>query len=81
MIKEIEHSVQARTNPIFLTGKTAVCLMADAGIPDAIEKVNVDDNVKRYYDLSGRPLNGEPTTSGVYIYKDSSSKMRKVFKK
>ncbi|MBQ2217228.1 MAG: C10 family peptidase [Prevotella sp.] len=53
----------------------------DAGIPDAIEKVNVDDNVKRYYDLSGRPLNGEPTTSGVYIYKDSSSKMRKVFKK
>ena len=35
MIKEIEHSVQARTNPIFLTGKTAVCLMADAGIPDA----------------------------------------------
>lgn len=53
----------------------------DAGIPDAIEKVNVDGNVKRYYDLSGRPLNGEPTTSGVYIYKDSSSKMRKVFKK
>lgn len=35
MIREIEHSVQARTNPIFLTGKTAVCLMADAGIPDA----------------------------------------------
>ena len=35
MIREIEHSVQARTNPIFLTGKTAACLMADAGIPDA----------------------------------------------
>ena len=35
MNKKIELSAQARTNPIFLTGKTAVCLMADAGIPDA----------------------------------------------
>jgi len=35
MNKEIEYSAQARTNPVFLTGKTAVCLMADAGIEDA----------------------------------------------
>ena len=35
MNKEIELSAEARTNPIFLTAKTAACLMADAGIPDA----------------------------------------------
>ena len=35
MNKEIEFSAEARTNPIFLTAKTAACLMADAGIPDA----------------------------------------------
>ena len=35
MNKETELSAQARTNPIFLTGKTAACLMADAGIPNA----------------------------------------------
>ena len=35
MDRETELSAQARTNPVFLTGKTAVCLMADAGIPDA----------------------------------------------
>lgn len=35
MGKEIEYSAQARTNPVYLTGKTAVCLMADAGITDA----------------------------------------------
>ena len=40
MNKKIELSAQARTNPVFLTGKTAVCLMADAGIPDADSIVN-----------------------------------------
>ena len=33
--KEIENSAQARTNPVYLTAKTAVYLMADAGIADA----------------------------------------------
>ena len=28
-------NTQARTNPVFLTAKTAICLMAQAGIPDA----------------------------------------------
>lgn len=31
----VEYSAQARTNPVFMTGRTAVCLMAQAGIPDA----------------------------------------------
>ena len=35
MNKEVEYSAQARTNPVYLTAKTAVCLMADAGIEDA----------------------------------------------
>lgn len=35
MNHEVNYSVQARTNPVFLTGKTAICLMAKAGIPDA----------------------------------------------
>ena len=30
-----DYSAQARTNPVFMTAKTAVCLMAQAGIPDA----------------------------------------------
>lgn len=33
----IDYSAQARTNPVFMTAKTAVCLMAQAGIPDAAE--------------------------------------------
>lgn len=36
-----DHDVQARTNPVFLTGKTAICLMAQAGIPHADEIVSV----------------------------------------
>jgi len=31
----VDTSAQARTNPVFMTAKTAVCLMAQAGIPDA----------------------------------------------
>ncbi len=30
-----EYNAQARINPVYLTAKTAVCLMAQAGIPDA----------------------------------------------
>lgn len=33
----VDYSAQARTNPVFMTAKTAVCLMAQAGIPDAGE--------------------------------------------
>ena len=38
--ESIDYSVQARTNPVFMTAKTAVCLMAQAGIPDAAEIVH-----------------------------------------
>ena len=31
----VDYSAQARTNPVFMTAKTAVCLMAQAGIPDS----------------------------------------------
>ena len=31
----VDYSAQARTNPVFMTAKTAVCLMAQAGLPDA----------------------------------------------
>lgn len=30
-----DHNAQMRTNPVFQTAKTAICLMAKAGIPDA----------------------------------------------
>ena len=33
----VDYNAQARTNPVFMTAKTAVCLMAQAGIPDAAE--------------------------------------------
>lgn len=33
--KKADYSAQARTNPVFLTAKMAVCLMADAGIEGA----------------------------------------------
>lgn len=32
---EAEHRIQAQANPVFVTAKTAVCLMEQAGIPDA----------------------------------------------
>lgn len=35
MSKEIEYSTQAGTNPVYLTVKTAACLMADAGFAGA----------------------------------------------
>ena len=35
--QSVDYSAQARTNPVFMTAKTAVCLMAQAGIPDAAE--------------------------------------------
>ena len=31
-----EHNTQARTNPVFMTAKTAVCLMARAGIEESV---------------------------------------------
>lgn len=43
MIKEIDY--RAIVNPVYLTAKTAVCLMADAGIPGAeeiVRKLNVN---------------------------------------
>ena len=47
MNHEVNYSVQARTNPVFLTGKTAICLMAKAGIPDAdliVRCLGLEDN-------------------------------------
>lgn len=38
--QSIDYSALARTNPVFMTAKTAVCLMAQAGIPDAAEIVH-----------------------------------------
>jgi anti-anti-sigma factor len=40
MKQEIDYDAQARTNPVFLTAKTAICLMADAGIPGADQIVS-----------------------------------------
>lgn len=47
MNHEVDYSVQARTNPVFLTGKTAICLMAKAGISDAdsiVRCLRLEDN-------------------------------------
>ena len=47
MNHEVDYRAQARTNPVFLTAKTAICLMARAGIPDATEIVHcleLEDN-------------------------------------
>lgn len=44
---EFNYSVQARTNPVFFTAKTAICLMAKAGISDAdkiLRCLNLEDN-------------------------------------
>lgn len=40
MKQEHDYNAQARTNPVFLTAKTAVCLMADAGILGADQIVS-----------------------------------------
>ena len=42
-----DYSAQARTNPVFLTAKTAICLMARAGISDAnsiVRCLELEDN-------------------------------------
>ena len=47
MDHKIDYSVQARTNPVFLTGKTAICLMARAGIADAdsiVHRLGLEDD-------------------------------------
>ena len=47
MNHEADYSAQARTNPVFLTAKTAICLMARAGIPDAdsiVHRLELEDN-------------------------------------
>ncbi|MBQ7197701.1 MAG: STAS domain-containing protein [Selenomonadaceae bacterium] len=44
---ELNYSVKARINPIFFTAKTAICLMAKAGIPDAdkiVHCLKLEDN-------------------------------------
>ena len=47
MNHEVDYSAQARTNPVFLTAKTAICLMARAGIADAysiVRCLGLEDN-------------------------------------
>lgn len=47
MNHEVDYSAQARTNPVFLTAKTAICLMARAGIPDAdsiVRRLGLEDD-------------------------------------
>lgn len=44
MDQETEYSLLARTNPVFLTAKTAVHLMAEAGIEDAAA---IEDRLKK----------------------------------
>ena len=44
---ELNYSVKARINPVFFTAKTAICLMAKAGIPDAdkiVHCLKLEDN-------------------------------------
>ena len=44
---KVDYSTQSRTNPVFFTAKTAICLMARAGIPDATEivhRLELEDN-------------------------------------
>ncbi len=43
----VDYSAQARTNPVFLTAKTAICLMARAGLADAdkiVRCLKLEDN-------------------------------------
>ena len=47
MKHETDYALLARTNPVFLTAKTAVCLMAEAGIPyaaDIVQKLGMEGN-------------------------------------
>ena len=44
---ETDYALLAKTNPVFLTAKTAVCLMAEAGIPyaaDIVQKLGMEGN-------------------------------------
>ena len=50
-----DYSAMARTNPVFMTAKTAVCLMAQAEIPDAeriVRSLKIE-NKEPLQDLSG----------------------------
>ncbi|MBR2526960.1 MAG: hypothetical protein IKE58_00580 [Blautia sp.] len=53
MNKEIEYSAQARTNPVFLTAKTAVCLMAEIISGMCHNGIIVTGLQEFDYDLSG----------------------------
>lgn len=47
MNHEVDYRAQARTNPVFMTAKTAICLMARAGISDAdsiVRCLELEDN-------------------------------------
>ena len=47
MNHSVDYSAQARTNPVFLTAKTAICLMARAGLADAdkiVRCLKLEDN-------------------------------------
>ena len=47
MNTESDYSAMARTNPVFVTAKTAVCLMAQAEIPDAeriVRSLKIENN-------------------------------------
>ena len=47
MNHETDYTLMARTNPVYLTAKTAVCLMAEAGIPhaeDIVQKLGIGGN-------------------------------------
>ncbi|MBQ6744721.1 MAG: hypothetical protein IJR05_08310 [Acidaminococcaceae bacterium] len=55
MNTESDYSAMARTNPVFVTAKTAVCLMAQAEIPDAeriVRSLKIE-NKEPLQDLSG----------------------------
>lgn len=42
-----DYALMAKTNPVYLTAKTAVCLMAEAGIPhadDIVQKLGIGEN-------------------------------------
>ena len=44
---ETDVTLLAGTNPVYLTAKTAVCLMAEAGIPHAdeiVQKLGIGEN-------------------------------------
>ena len=56
----VDYSAQARTNPVFMTAKTAVCLMAQAGIPDA-------EDIVRRLGLGSAPELSGMTDAGTIL--------------